>query len=353
MPEVRRNTGRKKRGDHIMCKFITSLMVPTGIQASVGGYLGDATPFANLISSISDYTITHPNVVNGGVLNLMKENIVYTEGTLFDMFFRGEIELTPRKGNKIGVVVEKNNDKGAMALLKNTINGLKADGGINVIGVEMTEKLVDAEAHIKHGVAHGEIKDLTQLDKPIKKLIAKGADTIALSVQITADHELWEQYYEGKTPNPVGALEAVISHHVVDKYRIPAAHAPLVHQKDWKLNLKDREVYWRAGTEAISPAYLSCILIGLSKAPKITKKGKGEVSVDDVSALVVPYTACGGIPVFEAMKRKIPIIAVKEIKTNLNVTPNSIGIDAIEVETLDEALGKLMEIREGIMLERD
>ncbi|MFH1785618.1 MAG: DUF3326 domain-containing protein [Candidatus Micrarchaeota archaeon] len=331
-----------------MCAFITTLMIPTGIKASVGGYLGDATPFANLIASISDYTITHPNVVNGGVLNLMRENIVYTEGTLFDMFFRGEIKLDPSKGNRIGVVVEKNDDKGAMALLKNTVNGLHADGGINVVGIEMTGKKVGAEAIIKNGVAYGSIKDLTQFDKPIKKLIAKGAQSIALSIQIDSDPKLWEEYYKGKLPNPVGALEAVVSHYVVKKYKMPAAHAPLVSEKDWKLNLKDEVVYWRAGEEAISPAYLGCVLIGLSRAPKISKKGIG---IEDVSALVIPHSACGGIPVFESMKKKIPIIAVKEIETNLNVTPKSIGIKAIEVETLDEALGRLIEIKEGIMLE--
>ncbi|VVC02919.1 Uncharacterised protein [Candidatus Bilamarchaeum dharawalense] len=333
-----------------MCPFITSLMIPTGVKASVGGYLGDATPFANLMASISDYTITHPNVVNGGVLNLMKDNILYTEGTLFDMFFRGEITLTPSKGNRIGVVIEKTSDRGAVALIKNTINGLHADGGVSVVGTEMTGRIVGAKALIKDGVAYGSIADLTQLDKPIKKLIAAGAQSIALSINIESDPNLWEQYYQGKLPNPVGALEAVVSHYVVKKYRIPAAHAPLVCEKDWKVNLRDKEVFWRAGEEAISPAYLGCILIGLSRAPKISKKGAG-VGIGDVSALVVPHSACGGIPVFECMKRKIPVIAVKEIATNLNVTPRTIGINAIEVDTMDDALGKLIEIKEGIKLE--
>jgi hypothetical protein len=98
-------------------------------------------------------------------------------------------------------------------------------------------------------------------------------------------------------------------------------------------------------------------LIGLSKAPRMVARKKGSVVgadgiiVEDISALVIPHSACGGIPVFEAMKKKIPIIAVKEIETNLNVTPKSIGIKAVEVETMDEALGKLMEIKEGIELE--
>lgn len=333
-------------------KFITAFIVPTGIRSSVGGYLGDATPFANIIASVSDSTIVNPNVVNGGVLNLMRQNIVYTEGTVMDMLFRGEIGLRAKRGNKIGVVIEKTTDRGALALVKNTINAMRAVGGVEVIGLEMTDREVDPEAFLDHNVAHGEVKDLTALDEPIKKLLALGADTIAVSTNVQASRDFWEDYYKGHKPNPVGALEAVISHYVVEKFHLMAAHAPIVTQKDWGLNLRTDVVDWRAGAEAISPAYLSCILYGLSRAPKLVKKQEG-MNVDDICALVIPHSACGGIPMFECAKRGIPIIAVKEIETNLNVTPKSIGLPGvIEVETMKEALGELVALREGIKLDR-
>jgi len=327
--------------------FVTAFIVPTGIQASVGGYLGDATPFANRIAALSDYTITNPNVVNGGVLNLMSDNILYTEGTVMDMLFRGETSLKPHNGmNRIGVVIEKTDDRGALALIHNTINAMRAVGGVEVVGAEQTDGSIGAHAYIKDGVAHGDIKDLSPPDATIRKLIKKGAQTIALSAEIHAEKKMWETYFTGKGPNPVGAIEAVISHYVVDKYGIPAAHAPLVRKKDWPMNLRDTKVFWRAGAEAISPAYLGCVLLGLSKAPLLCRNSeKGAISVDDISALVIPYSSCGGIPVFECAERGIPIIAVKEIRTNLNVTPESIGIDAISVRTMDDALRTLSRIK--------
>lgn len=323
-------------------KFITSAIIPTGIKASVGGYLGDATPFINKIALLSDFTITNPNTVNGGVLNLMRENVLYTEGTMMDLFFRGDIRLKPAKNNRIGVVIEQTGDKGAMALLKNTINAMRAVAGIEVIGIETTERKVGAKAYIDHGVARGEVDDLSALDAPVRTLIAKGADAIALSAGITCGQSLWKSYFKGKVPNPVGALEAVISHYVVEKYKIPAAHAPLVPEKDWHINLKNYEVFWRAGAEAISPAYLGSVLIGLANAPRISAKG---IYIRDVAALVIPHSACGGVAVFECMKKGIPVIAVKEIATNLNVTPESIGIDAISVKTMQEALGRLKALK--------
>ena len=102
-----------KKGQGGEVPFVTAFIIPTGIHASVGGYLGDATPFANRIAALSDVTIVNPNVVNGGVLNLMADNVLYTEGTVMDLFFRGETLLKPsNKLNKIGVVVEKTDDKG-------------------------------------------------------------------------------------------------------------------------------------------------------------------------------------------------------------------------------------------------
>jgi hypothetical protein len=319
--------------------FVTSYITPTGIHASVGGYLGDATPFANRIAALSDFVITNPNTVNGGVLNLMAPNVLYTEGTVMDMLFRGETALKlPGRNNRIGVVVERTADKGALALIHNTANALRAVGGIDVVGIEMTDGPLGARASVKDRIAHGDVDDLLQLDGPIRKLLGKGADAIALSAQIRADRRLWEIYFRGKGPNPVGALEAVISHHVVDRYRIPAAHAPLVKEKDWPMNLRNTKVFWRAAAEAISPAYLGSVLIGLSAAPHLSPRGRGAIDVNDLSALVVPYTSCGGIPMFECAKRGIPIVAVREIGTSLNVTPESIGIDAMPARTMDDAL---------------
>ena len=41
--------------------FTTVFVVPTGIGSSIGGHAGDATPAAQLLASVSDTLVTHPN----------------------------------------------------------------------------------------------------------------------------------------------------------------------------------------------------------------------------------------------------------------------------------------------------
>ena len=41
----------------------------------------------------------------------------------------------------------------------------------------------------------------------------------------------------------------------------------------------------------------------------------------------MPYDALGSIPVFEAYKRNIPIYAIKENKTVLNITPDKMDFN--------------------------
>ena len=51
----------------------------------------------------------------------------------------------------------------------------------------------------------------------------------------------------------------------------------------------------------------------------------------------MPYNSMGSIPVFEAAKKNIPIYAVKENKTVLDVTAEKLNIECISVDTYDEA----------------
>lgn len=86
----------------------TVFIVPTGIEASIGGHAGDATPAFKLVASVSDIAITHPNVVNASDINEMPSNTWYVEGSMLDRFLRGEICLKrPRRGNKILLAVNK------------------------------------------------------------------------------------------------------------------------------------------------------------------------------------------------------------------------------------------------------
>ena len=51
----------------------------------------------------------------------------------------------------------------------------------------------------------------------------------------------------------------------------------------------------------------------------------GGISIDNLDYLVMPYNSLGSTPVFEALKRNIPVLSVKENSTTLDVTPNKIN----------------------------
>ena len=68
-------------------KFVVANIVPTGVRAEIGGWIGDATPATNVLAEISDYVITHPNVLNAAFLNYGRDNVLYTEGYHLDQFF--------------------------------------------------------------------------------------------------------------------------------------------------------------------------------------------------------------------------------------------------------------------------
>jgi hypothetical protein len=65
---------------YIYTGYNAILVVPTGINAAIGGYAGDAMPVAKGLASVCDTLITHPNVMNGASLYAPQDNILYTEG---------------------------------------------------------------------------------------------------------------------------------------------------------------------------------------------------------------------------------------------------------------------------------
>ena len=64
----------------------------------------------------------------------------------------------------------------------------------------------------------------------------------------------------------------------------------------------------------------------------------------------MPYDCLGGVPVLRAIEKNIPIIAVEENKTILNITPKSLGIEekVIKVKNYQEAAGFLLAMKNGI-----
>jgi len=337
-----------------MDEFIIAQIVPTGVGAEIGGYVGDATPATNILASIADKVIAHPNVVNAVTMEMARENVLYAEGYTIDRLFRGEIALREVRANKIGVVLDcGSEDVESTDMAINTIDAVRTVKGVDVIEVLRTERPVGGRAvRTRSGAFVGEIKDPETYLKPAGRLVKKGADAIAVSTVIKIDPKDLQEYFKGKCPNPYGGTEAIISHSVTRKYGIPCAHAPLLTKKEMFSEMFSGIVDARAGAEAISPAYLGCVLEGLHKAPRIVERKKaetGDITREHLSAVVLPASCMGGVPALAAEKYGIQIIAVEENRTVLDVTAAKLGLkNVITVKNYLEAAGVVAAMKEGI-----
>lgn len=310
---------------------IGAFIVPTGIGASIGGFAGDASIWARKFSKISKL-IVNPNVVNAACFSGITNNMLYVEGYSLDEFFRKRITLLPVdfESNKIGIVFDKAISKRVLNVHINTINAVKTVYGIDIIGYEITEEDAGVSFYVdKSGISTGNVNNLSTIKNAAEKLINKGADAIAIVCKFPEDES--NDYANGIGVDPVGGVEAIISHYISKELQVPCAHAPAFEN----LEISTEVVDPRASAEYITPTFLPCILLGLSSAPKISTKNDG-ISVNDIDFLIVPYTAAGSIPVLEAAKLGKKIYAIKENHTEINVTPEKIKQKCVIIDTYRE-----------------
>lgn len=307
-------------------------IVPTGIGAAIGGYAGDASCYARKFSKLAKL-IVNPNVVNAGGFSGINDNMFYVEGYSLNEFFKGNINLNPSFENKIGVVFDKAIPQDVLNVHKNTINAVKTVYGIDIFGYEVTQQDAGVEFNLdSDGVSSGSVKNIETLIEAAKKLIANGADAIAVVCMFEDPEDMNEDYANGEGTDPVGGVEAIISHCMSKALKVPVAHSPAF--ADYSIS--SEIVNPKSSSEYITPTFLPCVLIGLSNAPKFVNKGG--IGIDKVDFLVMPYDSLGCIPVFEALKNNIPVYVVKENTTALNVTNNLLhkSDNIKEFETYDE-----------------
>lgn len=323
-----------------MNEKIGAFIVPTGIGASIGGYAGDASCYAREFAK-STKLIVNPNVVNAACFSGITDNMLYTEGYTLDSFFKGEINLIPSKNNKIGIIYDKAIPQDVLNVHINTQNAVKTIYGTNISEYEITDEEVGVEFFIAEGgVSTGDVKNIETLGRACKKLLDKGCDAIAVVCLFDDSDEDNENYADGVGVDPVGGVEAILSHYISKHFKVPCAHAPAFVDYSIKPDL----VNPKASAEYITPTFLPCILLGLANAPKITTDKTLGISVSNLDYLVIPYDSLGAIPVFEAIKHNIPVYAIKENTTELNVTKNNIlkNSNIIEIETYKKALDEIL-----------
>ena len=324
-------------------KDIFAFIVPTGVGASIGGYAGDASFWARKFSSVCP-TLVNANVVNAACFSGINDNILYAEGWSIDEFFAGRLNFVPSKHNKIGVIFDKAIPGDLLNVHINTINAVKTVYGVDFEGYEITKKEVGVEYGInKSGASAGIVKNPETLVEAGQKLIEKGVNAIAVVCFFPEEEDLEadKNYAKGCGVDPIGGVESIISHYVSRELFVPCVHAPAFQDYQIKSDLVDP----RAAAEYITPTFLPCLLLGLDNAPlynavdyNISPLENSEIIVHNVKAVIVPSTALGSGAVMDALDKDIPVYAVKENKTVLNVTKDIFlkknGI--IETDTYEE-----------------
>lgn len=325
-------------------KKLGAFIVPTGIGASIGGYAGDASGWARRFAQEATIMV-NPNVVNAGCFSGITENMLYVEGYTLDEFFKGNINLQQSNRNKVGVVFDKGISEAVLNIHINTINAVKTVYDLDII-YQSTQEAVEVDFFVdESGVSMGKIKNIENLLNTAKNLLKEGAQAIAVVCKFADDNDNIE-YENGLGVDPIGGVEAIISHYLSNKLLVPTAHAPAF--EDFSISTKI--VNPKSSAEYITPTFLPCILLGLNMAPRIINNMQVSVSnptinISDLDFLVVPYNALGSIPVFESVKRGIKVFAIKENESVLNVTKDLLLLDGIiEVENYEQCLNIVKEL---------
>jgi len=336
-------------------KSVVVSIIPTGIGCDLGGYAGDAAPATNLLAAAADYLVTNPNAVNASNFISMADNLLYTEGLCIDLFMKGLVDLHVAHGNKVGLIIEKSSPA-HLDVVFNVVNAVRAVYGVNIVDCVVTDQPIGS-----HCVENASGAFVGTVDRPdvvfdaCERLIRKGANAIAITTNIQdLPPDEYVKHFDGEYPNPLGGVEAVISHLIVNRFQIPAAHAPMLNLKE--LELTDIVVDARGAGEMASASGLACTLIGLRRAPQISAQRcfnpADVLNVRNVLAVVSPAGSLGGIPAIYANTHGIPIIAVQENRTILGVAAAKLGFnDVIEVDNYLEAAGVLLALRKGIHLQ--
>lgn len=289
-----------------------AFIIPTGVGASIGGYAGDASAWARKFAKYSKL-IVNPNVVNAGGFSGITENMLYVEGYSLDSFFKGDINLNPSSENKIGIVFDKAIPQNILNIHINTINAVKTVYDLNIVGYELTEQDVGVEFFMTDiGMSLGNVNNQQAIKVAAQKLLKKGANAIAIVCMFDDPFEDNLDYINGIGTDPVGGVEAIISHYISSELKVPCAHAPAFED----FSAATEIVNPKSAAEYITPTFLPCILLGLANAPLIG----GDININQLDFLIMPYDCLGSTPVFESIKKNIPIFAVSENKTALNVS---------------------------------
>jgi hypothetical protein len=326
--------------------YTVGVIVPTGVGAAIGGYAGDALPVIRAIAQVADRVITHPNVMNGASLYWNLPNVLYVEGFGIDQFAAGTWGLQPVRRNRIGLLLDRRIEAELRWRHLQVADAARATLGLDLTDYVVTDEALQVDLRTADsGATWGTIDNPDSLLRAAAKLINLGATAIAVVVRFpeTTDAEQLQAYRHGQGVDPLAGAEAVISHLIVRQFRIPCAHAPALAP----LPL-DPEISPRSAAEELGYTFLPCVLAGLSRAPQFTQQPHQGIWANELDALVIPASCCGGSAVLSLSQTRTQIITVEENTTRMQVYPRDLGIRTLSVRSYLEAIGALVAHRAGI-----
>lgn len=322
-------------------------ILPTGIGLSVGGFAGDGTPATNLLARAADYVVAHPNAVNAAGLNWAAPGVLYVEGAMLDAWLSGAIALRPVRANRVGVLVDRAiSGQAGMTLVDNAVGALRSVGAGTAIVALTDQALGLTFQSLPSGASAGALANPEILVAGARGLVERGAEAIAIVADFTARVDpaqlgYPDPYLAGRGVDPIGGLEAILSHLVWHAVGVPCAHAPFL----WpEVEACDP----RAAAEELGGTYLACVLRGLQRAPRPIAPDAarpGDRSRPDV--VVVPEGAAGGRGTLAAARRGIPLIAVDNPGV-LSVRTGDLGLGALSARSYAEAAGLVLALSAGM-----
>ncbi|NEO25523.1 MAG: DUF3326 domain-containing protein, partial [Kamptonema sp. SIO4C4] len=311
---------------------------------------GDALPVAKALARVCDRLITHPNVLNGAQLYWPLPNTAYVEGYGLDQFAAGHWGLQPVPQNRIGLLLDAGIEPELRLRHLQAAEATRATLGLNLTDYCLTDQPLGVELRTApSGASWGTIRHPDSLLRAAEKLITQAKATAIAVVARFPDEppenpEL-QNYRHGSGVDPIAGAEAVISHLIVRELGIPCAHAPALSPLP-----VDAEVSPRAAAEELGYTFLPCVLVGLSQAPQFVRPSQPrtpeQIWADQVDAVVVPASACGGSATLNLSQSCI--IAVADNTTQMQAPPAALGIKALSVQSYLEAIGAIAAYRQGI-----
>jgi hypothetical protein len=349
----------RKRPFEASDRFNVVLLVPTGVNAALGGHAGDACPVARLMASVADTLITHPNVVNGSDINEMPENSLYVEGSVICRLLMGTVGLQRVRSNRVLLVIDRHEEVAYTNAAINALNAARACYGLEsprVLVLDPPVKLVSE--YTASGRAAGRVDNLAVFLDAIAPHAGE-YDALAVSSVIEVPPDFHQDYFDssGSMVNPWGGVEAIFTHAISLRHGIPSAHSPMIESEEIE-SIDPGIVDPRMAAEAVSLTFLQSVLKGLQRAPRIVDDPAAlvhpsVVTARDVSCLVTP-DGCLGLPILAALEQGIPVIAVRDasvlVRNDLGALPWAPGQFTV-VDNYLEAVGAVCARRAGLTLE--